>query len=94
MLLLTFPPTIGLAGVVGLGIGIGWILVGQVRMWCLLLNVGVVVEGVCVWWLELLCGLEMRAVSCAHLRFVELCGGDRILESGLCMLLVLGGVLG
>ena len=48
-MLLTLSPTIGLAGVVGMGIGIGWVLVGQVRMWCLLWNVGVVVEGVGVW---------------------------------------------
>ena len=52
------------------------------------------VVGVCVWWLCLHCGLEMREVWCVCLCFVEQCAGDRILGSGICMLLVLGGVSG
>ena len=51
MFLLSFPPTIGLARVVGLRIEIGWIVVGRVRMWCLLLSVMVCVVGVFVLWL-------------------------------------------
>ncbi len=52
------------------------------------------VVGVCVWWLLLHCALEMREVWCAYLSFVKLCSEDRILRSGLCMLLAMGGVLG
>ena len=50
VLLLSFPPTIGLSRVVGLGIEIGWVLVGQARMWCLLWSVRVGVVEVCTWW--------------------------------------------
>ena len=41
MLLLAFSPTIALARVMGLGIGIGWIVVGRDHLWCLLWSVGV-----------------------------------------------------
>ena len=50
VLLLSFPPTIGLVRVVGLGIEIGWVEVGRVHMWCLLCNVGMGVAEVCIWW--------------------------------------------
>ncbi len=48
MLLLSFPPTIGLAKVVGLGIETGWVLVGRARMWGLLWSGGVIVVEVIV----------------------------------------------
>ena len=79
MLLLSFPPNIGLAWVVGLGIEIGWEVVGRVRMWCLLWSVGVGVVEVCILWLWHRCGLGMRGVCSVFLWFVELCDGGRIL---------------
>jgi len=49
VLLLSFPPTIGLARIVGLGIEIGWVLVGRARMRCLLWSVGVGVVEICLY---------------------------------------------
>ena len=49
MLLLSFPPTIGLATVVGLEIEIGCVLVGRARMWSWLWSEGVIVAEVIVW---------------------------------------------
>ncbi len=89
LLLLTFPPTIGLARAAGLGSGIGWVVVDRVRI---LWGVGVGVVGICVGFFLLNYGLGMHGVWCVFNYFVRLCGGDRILGSGLCMLFVMGGV--
>ena len=49
MWLFSFPPPIGLAKVMGLGIGTGWVLVGRARMWGLLWSGGVIVVEIIVW---------------------------------------------